>query len=178
MIDSTLINRLLWYYPETGKLLWKPRSLEDCRGVRAWKMWNTRSAFTPAFTARHPRGYLIGSIHNKSLIAHRVIWCMVYGYWPDQIDHINGVRDDNRIVNLRDVSNQENHMNVGISNRNTSGCVGVSWAERERKWRSRIVVEGVEIGLGYHDAFDDAVRARKAAERGYGFHVNHADRHR
>lgn len=176
LIDSDLLNRLLWYNPETGGLLWKPRLLRDCASVRSWKMWNTRSAFKPAFTAKHPRGYLIGAIYNKPMIAHRVIWCMVTGDWPVQIDHENGVRHDNRWDNLKNVNNQKNHMNVGIQRNNTSGCPGVSWQSREGRWRARIVVKGHEIGLGYFADYSDAVAVRKQAERDHGFHVNHADR--
>lgn len=176
MIDSETLNRLLWYNPETGGLMWRPRILGDCADIRAWKMWNARSAFKPAFTARHPRGYLIGAVFNKPLIAHRVIWCMVKGDWPVQIDHENGVRDDNRWLNLRDVTNQVNHQNVGLQRNNKSGQSGVNWSTKEKKWIARINVNGANKRLGAFDDLSSAVEVRRAAEREYGYHPNHGDR--
>lgn len=176
MTDSAVLNRLLFYDAETGRLWWRKRSLCDCASVHAMNMWNARSAGKEAFTARHPRGYRIGAIKNKSYIAHRVIWCMVHGEWPDQIDHINGERSDNRLFNLRSVNNATNHKNVGIPSNNTSGVSGVSWSKKERKWLARITVEGDEIRLVSTADFHLAVSIRKSAERHYKFHKNHGDR--
>ena len=72
--------------------------------------------------------YIRVSFNGKEYPAHRLIWLLVYGQSPDQfIDHINGVRTDNRLANLRLASDAENKRNVGIRSHNTSGEKGVTW---------------------------------------------------
>lgn len=66
-------------------------------------------------------GYRNIKIKNKLYYEHRIIWCMLYGQWPNKIDHINGIRDDNRIQNLRNVTNKQNSQNLKVSIRNKSG---------------------------------------------------------
>lgn len=93
---------------------------------------------------------------------------------PDeQIDHINHVRTDNRIVNLRKASNTENSRNASIGSNNTSGALGVWFEKRRNAWVAEIKVDRRKIHIGQFDAFEDAVAARKAAEVKYGFHENH-----
>ena len=105
---------------------------------------------------------------------HRLAWAIYYGEWPkDQIDHINGIRGDNRIANLRSVSNQENSKNRRRSSNNTSGYMGVSFHKGSRKWQSYICVDGKFIFLGKFADKEDAIIKRKTAERDYGFHQNH-----
>lgn len=65
---------------------------------------------------------------NKNGIfkAHRLAWYYCYGINPKtQIDHINGIRNDNRIENLREATNQQNSYNRGINSRNKTGYTGV-----------------------------------------------------
>lgn len=176
MIDGQTLRRLLMYDASSGKLQWMPRTRDDCQGERAWKMWNTRSAWREAFTAKHPRGYLIGAVFGKPMIAHRVIWCMVHDRYPIQVDHINGFRADNRLANLREVTNLENHRNVGIQRNNKSGCAGVHWSNKENRWVARITCEGVVKRIGAFVNLPDAVAARKQVERDFNFHPNHGDR--
>lgn len=117
-------------------------------------------------------GYLTVKVNRIAYRAHRVIWLITYGCWPvGQIDHINGVRDDNRIENLREVSVQGNQRNQHIRIDNSSGVPGVRF--EHGGWRAVIKVDGKRIGLGKFKAFDDAVTARKAAEALHGFHPNH-----
>ncbi len=99
---------------------------------------------------------------------------MVHDEWPrDQIDHINGVRTDNRIGNLRSVTSRENSRNLKLPTNNTSGRIGVMWSGRDSKWLAVIQVDGGKKHLGYFDNFEDASNARKAAELKYDFHENH-----
>ena len=168
-----LLRKLLKYDPETGKLYWRERPVDMFKSERGANPWNARYAHKEAFTYVHTNGYNRGNIYGIMCLAHRVIWCIVHGEWPDQIDHINGVRDDNRIVNLRDVDNQENHRNISIGSHNTSGHIGVCWAKREGVWRPRIMIDGTEISLGYYCDIKDAINARACADIKYGFHKNH-----
>jgi len=104
--------------------------------------------------------------------AHRLAWLYVYGYMPDFIDHINGVRCDNRIENLRDVTFQENARNMRIFKNNTSGVCGVNKI-KSGNWRARIGVGGKYKSIGCFKYKWDAICARKSAENKYGYHDNH-----
>lgn len=175
LAQSELIETFV-YIPETGKLYWKERPRNKCANEQAWRSWNTRFAYREAFTALDKKGYKVGAIYNKLYKAHRIIWVMIYGYEPDQIDHDDGNKSNNRLTNLRDVSNSENHKNMGIQKSNSSGIVGVNWSEKQNKWRCRIHVDGSEINLGHYAEFAEAVKIRKLAEIEHGFHLNHGDK--
>ena len=119
-------------------------------------------------------GYIRISINKKSYQAHRLAWLYVYGKLPKcQIDHINHNRADNKINNLREVTNLENGKNQSLRNDSKSGVVGVSWHTASKKWRARIMVDGADIHLGHFFLFHEAVNARKNAEVLYDFHENH-----
>jgi hypothetical protein len=92
----------------------------------------------------------------------------VHGVWPeDQIDHINRDRADNRIENLREVTNKQNQQNRSTNSDNTSGHTGVSWYKPYSKWRAQIKHNHKVIHLGYFTNIEDAIAARKAAEKLY-----------
>ena len=87
------------------------------------------------------RGYLNVSIDRKKYKLHRVIWVHVYGYWPDAtIDHINMVKTDNRLENLRLATKQENSWNIGKHKRNASGYKGVQLRKDANRWQATIGV--------------------------------------
>jgi len=118
-------------------------------------------------------GYVRISVLGVSYKAHRLAWFYVHGAWPNQIDHINGIRDDNRLINLRSVTAKENQQNKQMQKNNKSGVCGVRWAGKLNKWRCTINDSGAAVNLGvYHDFFE-AICARKSAENRYGFHPNH-----
>jgi len=119
-------------------------------------------------------GYRMICINGKSYRAHRLAWLYVNGTFPTyEIDHINGIRSDNRFINLRSVSSQENHKNRRPQKNNTSGATGVSWFKQTKKWAVRIYVNRRAIHLGYYHEIDDAILAREKAAERYGFHANH-----
>ncbi len=177
-----LLKRLLKYDPDTGLLtwLWRTPDLMEAKpgskhsATRRASMWNARYAGTPAYTAADDKGYLTGKLFGRTYKAHRVAWAIAKGAWPDgEIDHINGVRDDNRLVNLRGVSRQENNRNARRRRDNTSGVCGVYWHKGKQKWRAHIKVDGRKVHLGYFPEKTDAIAARQAAEIEFGFHPNH-----
>lgn len=174
------LRALLHYVPETGLLFWQKRSQDTFANPRFVERWNTRYAGQEAFTYTGPDGYRRGNIlkcvTGKPLLAHRVIWCMVHGTYPTQIDHINGARSDNRLINLRQVNNLVNHQNVGVQRNNTTGVPGVQWYKSRKKWYAEIHANRKRISLGYFRNFEDAVAARLNAEKEHGFHPNHAKR--
>ena len=169
-----LLRTLLRYEPRTGKLFWRARHFDMFETKRAFSIWNNRFAEKTAFTARNNGGYFVGTIFGGSYLAHRVIWAMTNNKWPPQeIDHISGVRHDNRFANLRKVSRSENQRNVKLRKDNISGHVGVNWDVRVQKWRSRIFVKGRKISLGYFTDKAAAIATRLAAEIKFGYHRNH-----
>lgn len=173
------LRQLLRYDPETGKLFWRERDatfFQDgkfCAAVKC-RQWNTRYANKEALTNKTPRGYCYGSIFHCKHYAHRVVWAIVHGEWPDgEIDHVSGDTQDNSIANLRIVSHTGNMRNTKRPSHNTSGVVGVSIHKPNGKWRAVIGVGGKAVSLGIFADLNDAIAARKNAETKYGFHQNH-----
>jgi len=117
--------KALKYDAETGDLTWLPRDPSEFATPLACKTWNARFTGKPALARLTPEGYRHGRFKWTIYLAHRVIWKMATGEEPVEIDHINGIRGDNRIANLRSVSVSENRKNMRISSMNTSGIQGV-----------------------------------------------------
>lgn len=163
---------LLRYEPSTGRLFWKRKA-----GLTTYERWfNSRFADKEAFTAKTTDGYLRGYLDGKDLRAHRVVWKMLTGEEPPKLDHKNGIRSDNRKRNLRPVSNTDHARNFGRRTNNTSGVTGVYFLQREGKWAAQITVDYVSKRLGLFDDKQDAVRARRNAEREAGFFGGHGRR--
>lgn len=109
-------------------------------------------------------GYRRVCFNGKRPLAHRLAWFLYYGEWPtDQIDHINGNKDDNRISNLRLASDFQNMWNRGKPQNNTSGFKGVSWHKQRQKWIALIGVNGVLKYLGYFEDLEKAAAAYQTA---------------
>jgi hypothetical protein len=169
-----MLHTLLRYEPETGKLFWRGRPQHMFATVRACKIWNTRFAGKEAFTAIDSNGYRIGAVQYITLRAHRVIWAMETGDWPEgDVDHLDGDKIHNRMHNLRDVSRSINSRNARKSRRNTSGHNGVSWDALAGKWNAKIHLRGQQNHLGYFNCITAAITARKIAEIGHGFTERH-----
>lgn len=115
------------------------------------------------------KGYVALCVDGKYYLAHRVVWLMAYGEWPkDQIDHINGIKTDNRLSNLRVVCNTINTQNkLKPSAKNSSGLLGVSWMNSAKKWRAQIQVQGKVKYLGLFTDKNEAHEAYLAAKRQY-----------
>lgn len=118
-------------------------------------------------------GYITIRIKGKNYLAHRLAMFYTEGIMPECVDHINRQKSDNRILNLRSVTQLENCRNLPVSKNNTSGCVGVHWCNRDKRWISSISISSKLIRLGNYLEYSDAVNARKNAEVLYGFHENH-----
>lgn len=164
MIVAEEVSKLLKYDPVSGFLHWKNnRGGKATKGSRAGWLDNT--------------GYIRIDINYKSYLAHRIIWLLQYGEFPpDQIDHINRVRHDNRMQNLRSVSRSENMMNQPLRANNTSGVCGVGWHKLTEKWEAKITVQQNRTYLGYFSDWFEAVCARKSADNKHNFHPSHGDR--
>ena len=119
-------------------------------------------------------GYIAFKVNGKEYLAHRLAWLYVHSVWPkNKIDHKDRNKTNNRIDNLRDVSDVESSQNLPLKVNNTSGIVGVHWIKALNKWCARITVNKHVLELGVHAGKFEAACVRKSAERRYGFHPNH-----
>jgi len=118
-------------------------------------------------------GYVIIGINKKTYRAHKLAWLYMYGNYPKSLDHINHIKSDNRIKNLRVVTQQENCKNQSKPKNNTSGAVGVHWLKENKRWRAYISIDGKRKYLGCYSKFSEALNARKEAEVLFGYHENH-----
>lgn len=127
--------------------------LEDYNKIKDYCWFNTK-------------GYICALCDNKRTLMHRLVTNC-----PDNmvVDHIGGeeTRSDNRKQNLRICTISQNNMNRKITNRNTSGVVGVAWDKNKKKWEATIRINKKQIHLGLFDNFEDAVDTRKQAEEKY-----------
>lgn len=156
MISSERARELFDYDPASGILRWKNPAANQSRRIGTIAGW------------KQGKKYLQVVIGNNKYLVHRLIWLMTYGKWPaHQIDHINGVRDDNRLANLRQATNSQNTCNSRVRSDSASGFKGV--AKRKNKWIARIYVGGRGKSLGYYETAQEAHAAYcKAASAAYG----------
>lgn len=167
------LKTLFSYNPDDGSLFWNGRPRSHFKCDQAFKAWNSKYK-NKKITSVCGRGYVRVCIDYKRYKAHRIIWKMITGNDPEfEIDHINGIRTDNRRINLRSATSSENKRNQKLRKDNTSSVVGVSYLAREKKWHAQVSIFGRHISLGNHSSFDAAVKARKRVEVKYGFHENH-----
>ena len=160
MLTQERLKELFHYDPDTGVFV---RKVQTCNRVRQ----NGKAG------SLHSSGYLTIRIGSKNYYAHRLAWFYTYGEWPNQVDHINHNRADNRLCNLRSVTDAENRKNQTLRIDNKSGICGVAWDKHYKKWKAHIRANGKAKTLGYFDNLFDAVCIRKSAEVKLGFHKNH-----
>lgn len=172
------LRQLLRYEPETGALYWRQRPAHffDCAArhlARVMGRWNVSWAGKEAGTIG-PYGYRMVTIFNRHFAAHRIAWCITHGQWPsEQIDHVNGQRDDNRLSNLRAATHAQNQRNMRISRSNTSGVTGVYWCRRTNRWKAEISLRSRKVYVG---VFRD-LAAAEAAIRAKRSELGFSDRH-
>lgn len=146
MITYDELKMYLSYNPETGEFF---RLHDTSPRWLAGKIKGTNSG----------HGYIKIGIKGKHIYAHRLAWLYVHSEWPEEIDHINGDRSDNRIVNLRSVSKAQNNQNMAIQKSNTSGFKGVSWCKDKKKWKAQISINNKNTFIGRYDTKEQAHEA-------------------
>lgn len=130
------------------------------------KSWNGKNANKEALACVMSHGYKHGTIYRTHYKAHRVAWALFYGEWPKHtIDHINGIRTDNRISNLRDVPHAVNTRNRHDKNADR----GVSFHKSSGGWQAFIGDRGHKH-LGVFGTKGEAMASRKAAEIELGYY--------
>lgn len=153
LVTLERLKELLAYDPATGIFTWKIRRRNQIRpGTIAGKSVNDE-------------GYHKIFIDAKSYSAHRLAWFYMTGLWPNFVDHINGIKTDNRFANLRDVSNSENQQNQRKAHKhNLSGFLGVS-SKGIGQFSANIRLNGKQHYLGTYPTAEAAHAAYLNAKR-------------
>jgi hypothetical protein len=147
-LTAEQVRAILSYDPETGAFTWRARPSVRA-GRRAGRVV--------------PDGYVKIEHDGRSYFAHRLAWLYVYGDWPEAyVDHINGIRSDNRICNLRKANLSQNNAHRRGAECN-GGLRGASFHKSVGRWRARIRNGGKEIELGYFDTAEEAHAAYRNA---------------
>jgi len=150
-VFTARVREILKYDPETGAFVRLVKT-SNCIKVGSVAGWPDKD------------GYLKINIDGHGYMAHRLAWLYVYGSWPSSnLDHINQVKDDNRLVNLREVTVSQNQQNTPIRTNNKSGFRGVSFAKEIGRWRAGIRLNGKGYHLGYFGSPEDASVAYQSA---------------
>jgi hypothetical protein len=161
-ISQAQLKELLHYDPETG--------------VFKWRVGRSRTRAGSVVATKDRKGYLKVMINKKTHYLARLAFLYMNGKFPAEfVDHISGVRTDNRWCNLREVSPLENARNQRLHCVNKSGVHGVSWDERG-EWRVYATLNGKNKFLGRYPSLLDAAAARKSFERCNGYHSNHGNK--
>lgn len=152
-LNSTRLKEILEYNPDTGVFTWLKNM------GRRIKAGQTTGCL-------HQAGYVQIGIERKIYLAHRLAWLYVYETWPkESIDHINNIRSDNRILNLREANQAENCQNLKKS-RGASGFLGVTIdSARGNRWKSSIKTNGKNYHLGWFKTAEQAHEAYLFAKR-------------
>jgi hypothetical protein len=156
-IEHSQLTTLLHYDPATGEFTQKMR----------W--WNREPGDKPG--CKTPQGYWYLGVGGKQYPAHRLAWFYVYGEWPQRpIDHINQIKTDNRIANLRMATYSANAHNTALRSTNRTGVKGVSLRQLrngkrpDKAWVASIRINGKSKYLGVFSTVAEAAEARAAAE--------------
>ncbi len=152
-LGADRLKELLSYNPDTGEFLW----LVSGGGVAAGRVAGRR----------HGKGYRAVTVTGRLYLAHRLAWLYVHGEWPeDEIDHKNGVRDDNRIANLREANKSQNQGNQRKARTDSyTGLLGASWERGGNKFRAQIRLNGKKKHLGLFNTAEEAHAAYIKAKR-------------
>jgi len=146
MKNKTLQVMLKEYFNyEDGKLIW----IKGKKRIKAGRAAGSISG----------TGYINIKFNQKTYLAHRLIYLYHHGYLPEILDHINGVKTDNRIENLREATANQNQYNRVLNANNTSGYKGVTYNKLRNKWQAKVKANNVYKHLGLFEDIEDAAMA-------------------
>jgi len=167
--------QLLDYDPASGILTWRGRPLSMFSAVNGrsaqncQKVWNAKYAGTQAGAKRT---YIVLKIEGESYLAHRLIWKMVTGNDPDEIDHRDRNKHNNRWGNLRDTSHAVNMRNKPINRLNASGYKHIHWSAKTDRWVVQLSIPGRgQRQVAWTRTLAEAVAARNAAYQKFGYDI-------
>jgi hypothetical protein len=154
-MNQERLKELLTYDPDTGDFFW---NVDKSRVAKEGQKCSGKSTST---------GYLRIGIDGKRYLTHRLAWLYIHGKFPlNDLDHINRIRTDNRLCNLREATRAEN-----LQNR--SNVKGVYWHKRAKKWLAQIKANKKHFYLGLHENFEDARQAYIDASLQLHTHTSH-----
>lgn len=151
LITQARLKNLLHYDPDTGVFTWRQDGAKHRTGdVAGWRCKD---------------GYTLVCLDYRIYRTHRLAWLYAHGVFPDyHIDHINGIRTDNRILNIRPATPAQNQQNQKLRRDSKSNHAGVSWSKQHNKWHAYINVAKKRKFLGLFVDLTAAISARKQAE--------------
>lgn len=160
MLTAERLRELLDYDPNAGVFRWRTKTSNRAPvGSIAGSLGRGR---------RSPHARIEIRLDGKLYKAHRLAWLYAYGRWPkDQIDHIDANPTNNRLTNLREANNQQNHYNLPIRRTNKTGYKGVCYVASRRRFHAYIRIEGRNTFLGAFPSAEMAHEAYKAATQKY-----------
>jgi hypothetical protein len=154
MITQLELKEVLHYNQDTGIFTWINPVRKTMLNVIAGTMSHER--------------YVVIKINKKTYRAHRLAWLYVYGNFPSSIlDHINGIKSDNKINNLRKATSQQNNFNRKNESINTSGHKGVHWETAREIWKAVITINNRHIYLGRYKHKQEAINAYLTSAKKY-----------
>jgi hypothetical protein len=155
---QNVLHALLDYSPTTGVFTWRKSNGTAAAGREAGWL--------------HKAGYVYIGLGGRNYKAHRLAWMYVYGVDPaGLLDHRDRDKTNNRIANLREVTDGQNNQNKQVYRNNASGHKGIGWYARRNAWRVRIQHEGAVHLIGFFKDIPSAIAARKAAEQALHTHA-------
>lgn len=161
MITQDRLKEVIRYDPESGVFTWKNKT---CKRVVVGGEAGGRTS----------HGYRVIRIDGDLTYGHRLAFLYMTGEIPEYVDHINGIRDDNRWDNLRSATSAQNSWNMNHTGKGKSGIKGVHWSELHKKWRVRLKVNGKGMSFGLWDDLEAAeLVAILAREKYHGEFANH-----
>ena len=126
------LRNYLGYDAETGNIFWliSPRG-----GIQAGDVIKTRNSY----------GYIQVCLQRRPYLGHRVGWALTHNAWPKgMVDHINGMKWDNRLCNLREATGAQNQANRGVRKDSKTGLRGVRFNSKIGKYAAQIQVGGFD----------------------------------
>ena len=148
MLKIKELKEIFQYDATNGDFIWK---IKPCRKV---KIGSGAGSF------HKPTGYVIITYNGYKIKAHRLAWAFIYNEWPEfDIDHINNIRHDNRQINLREATRQQNAFNRSLGKTNKSGIKGVYFIPKSNKWAGTVWFNYKRHYLGSFSTPEDAENA-------------------
>ncbi len=165
-MNKDIVRKYFDYDEEAGNLIYKEK-LNSSSRVKIGSVAGSKN---------NPSGYVNIKFNKKMYKAHRLIWLWVFGEFPDEgIDHINHIKNDNRLCNLRPANQSVNNKNKAKQKNNTSGQTGVYVDKEYGGWFVLITADKQRNYLGRYQDYELACFVACEAYNHYGFHKSHGE---
>lgn len=156
------MKHYLRYCPDTGNFYWLVKRTN-----------NSFANVGDLAGSLDENGYIRLTFDGKKHRAHRLAFVFMGQELPEQVDHVNGVRSDNRWVNLKESNPLQNAKNAKRRSNSKTAITGVTFSKKHNKWKARVNHKGETLYLGLFANLDDAIIARENANIKYGYSYRH-----